>query len=477
VAETPQQQGSGIKRSTIWIYGSFGFPLAMVGYPLGIWLPRAYDTYVGVETALVGTVMTAAAIFDAITDPPMGYASDKFRTRLGRRRTWVLLGGPFLALAFYFLLNPQQGATVAFLAFWFLFLRLGTTIALVPYGAWGAELSGQYHVRTWIVSAREKFVLLGLMGAAAVPLVVESIHGDDTTALMVLNSYTWLVVPVIPLAALFIVMNVPEPPASVREGKVPLLESFKLMGRNTLFLWIMAIEILITGGEAFRNALSLYFMQDYIGAPRAGTLYFVYFTMGLLAIPFWDWLAKRYAKHISLAGAMIFVSVVSIAIFMLEYGQVWAFYALFALKGFCFGAFAYLPRAMLADVIDVDTARTGDARTGGYFALHGLMTKIAQSFGGIALVMLSIVGYNTARGASHSGGDLLWLGFLYAIVPTVLFGVACYLCLSWPLTPERHAKLRRVLHKLEARRAARQAGAPTEGASEPPLDGVPRPAD
>ena len=64
---------------------------------------------------------------------------------------------------------------------------------------------------------------------------------------------------------------------------------------------------------------------------------------------------------------MILVSIVSISIFFLEYGQLVPFYGLFALKGFCFGAFAYLPRAMLADVVDLDTARSGDARAGSYF--------------------------------------------------------------------------------------------------------------
>ena len=47
--------GNTVSRSSIWIYGSLGFPLALLGYPLGIWLPRAYDTYIGIDTALVGS--------------------------------------------------------------------------------------------------------------------------------------------------------------------------------------------------------------------------------------------------------------------------------------------------------------------------------------------------------------------------------------------------------------------------------------
>ncbi|MEJ2088874.1 MAG: MFS transporter [Gammaproteobacteria bacterium] len=446
-----------IDRSSIWIYGSLGFPIALLGYPLGIWLPRAYDTYIGIETYLVGAVISIAAVFDAVTDPAMGYASDSFRTRWGRRKAWVLVGAPFLALALYFLLNPERGSTVLYLGAWFVFLRVGTTVLGVPYTAWGMELSGEYNTRTRIQAAREFFVLLGLIAAAAVPAVVETIYGDDATAVMVLNAYTWLAVPLLLLITVLVVLRVPEPPPRAREGQVRFVRSLALMYRNKLFLRVLAIETLVGGGEAFRNALSLYFMQDYIGAPRAGTLYLVYFAMGLAAIPIWNWLAKRFGKHRSLSAAIVLVGAVSIAIFTLDYGQVWEFYVLFAIKGFCFGSFAYLPRAMLADVIDLDTLRSGDARTGGYYSIYGFMTKLAHSIGGTSLIALALVGYDTAIGAAHGPTELLWLGVLYAMVPTALFCLALYLCWTWPLTSSKHAQLQRLLEAREARRLTAEA--------------------
>lgn len=447
--------GQTLTRRNIWIYGSLGFPLALLGYPLGIWLPRAYDTYIGIETALVGAVIFVAAVFDAVTDPAMGYASDRFRTRWGRRRAWIFVGAPFLALALYFLLNPERGSTVLYLGAWFIFLRFGTTMVLVPYAAWGAELSGEYDARTRIQAAREIFVLLGLIGAAAVPALVELINGADTTAVMVLNAYTWFAVPLLLLIAALVVVKVPEAPPSASEGRVPFLQSMKLMYENKLFLRILCIELLVGGGEAFRNALSLYFMQDYIGAPRAGTLYLVYFSMGLVAIPVWNLLARHFGKHRSLSAAIVLVGSVSLAIFNLDYGQVWAFYVLFAIKGFCFGSFAYLPRAMLADVIDLDTVKTGDARTGGYFSIFGFMTKLAHSIGGLSLIALAWVGYDTSIGGTNGPVELNLLGVFYAIVPTALFSVALFLCWTWPLTSSKHAELQRVIEARQLRMAER----------------------
>ncbi len=131
-------QQASLGTAQIWTYGSLGFPLALLGYPLGIWLPRAYATYIGIATESVGTIMIIASIFDALTDPAMGYASDRLRTRWGRRRVWVMIGMPFLLVALVYLLNPSLGDDVFYLALWYIFLRVGTTMVGVPYGAWGS---------------------------------------------------------------------------------------------------------------------------------------------------------------------------------------------------------------------------------------------------------------------------------------------------------------------------------------------------
>jgi Na+/melibiose symporter-like transporter len=130
---------------------------------------------------------------------------------------------------------------------------------------------------------------------------------------------------------------------------------------------------------------------------------------------------------------------------------------LFALKGFCFGSFAYLPSAMLADVVDVDTLRSGVARTGSYFAIMGFMTKLTHSVGGLALVALSWVGYQTTVGATHSRESLEWLAILYAIVPTVAFALGLYLCWTWPLTERKQEQMRRLIEGKQHRHTRRAA--------------------
>lgn len=458
-AEAAGIRSHPVSRSSIWIYGSLGFPLALIGYPLGVWLPRAYSTDVGVDLSMIGVIIAAAALFDAFTDPLIGYGSDRYRTRFGRRKTWLAAGIPLLALAFWMLLNPPIVSGVAYLAFWYIFLRIGSTLVTIPYAAWGAELSPDYHVRTEVSSAREKFVLMGLIGAALVPFLLEQLAGDRVPAIDVLNAFGVLIVIILPIVAVLVLQRVPEPARLPGEGRVTILRSLGLMWKNGLFRRVLLIEILVTGGESFRNTLSLFFMQDVIGIRLAGTYYAIYFAMGLAAIPVWDWIAKRLGKHRSLAAAMVLVSLTNIAMFALGRGQTTEFLLLFMVKGFCFGAFSYLPRAMLADVVDLDTARSGDNRAGSYFAGHGFMTKCAYSLGGVSLPLLALVGYATTLGAEHTSSQLLWLGFLYAIVPTIAFVFAFWLTWTWPLTSDRHARLRATLDRKQLRLAGMEATA------------------
>ncbi len=225
-----------LSTSKVWLYGSLAFPLALLSYPLGIWLPRAYATDLGMPVAWVGAIITLAAVFDALSDPLVGYLSDKRRMVLGRRKGWITLGTPLLMLALYYVLNPTATSTIAYFAFWFIFLRIASTLVLIPYLAWGAELSSEYHGRTRIVAVRQIFMILGLVVSAAIPGLVEMQHGDNTTAVLALNAYTVPVLLLLPVLTVAVLWRIPEVSTDIDGRGCGFTHSLKLMLQNRHFL-------------------------------------------------------------------------------------------------------------------------------------------------------------------------------------------------------------------------------------------------
>lgn len=483
-ATQPASAKDGLTRRAIYLHGSLAIPLAIYGYPLAIWLPAHYGASLG-SLALVGTLLMLARFTDVFTDPLMGEISDRGRTRFGRRKPYILLGTPCLMVSSWFLFVPPDNVGVYYLLFWLTAFFTSATMIQIPFRAWGAELSADYHVRSQITAAREFFVLGGLLMAAAVPMVVEvladggavgqvfvamwqdmigAFSGDimtkertDRAALTGPVLY-WLAISIIvlvPLLAILVVTTVKEPPPAARE-RVPVIEGFRHMWRNGPMRRVLFIAFFVIAGESLRNAVSLFFMRDIIGIPTIGAAYFLYFVSGIAAIPFWLWLGRKIGKHRAFLGTLGFVSFVSAANLLLGYGDYFAFFCLFLLKGFAFGGLQFLPLAMLADVVDVDSARSGGRRAGAYFAVIGLSEKLAAAiFTGLALNIVGLLGYQAAGAAASADEGILALRLVYCLGPIALYSLAVPLIWGYPLTPERHARLRERLERRAKRLAAK----------------------
>ena len=103
-----------LSKTTIYGHGALGLPLAVIGYPLAIWIPAHYSGGLGISLAAVGTILMLARFTDVITDPIVGELSDRMRTPFGRRRPWLLIGAPIMMLGVYKLFIPEPGVGLAY---------------------------------------------------------------------------------------------------------------------------------------------------------------------------------------------------------------------------------------------------------------------------------------------------------------------------------------------------------------------------
>ena len=464
-----------LSKKTIYAHGTLGMPLAVIGYPLAIWIPAHYAGELGLSLATVGTILMLARLTDVITDPIMGELSDRWRTRIGRRRPWLLIGSPVMMYGVYKLFIPDEGVGLIYFLIWLSVFFLGSTMIGLPHRAWGAELSPDYHQRSRVTAGREFYVLIGLMLAAAVPMIIEiradggSSVGEVFTTLWndavgaftgdfrdkkivdratltgpVLAGLAWSIVFLLPVCSAVVLLFVKEPKAVPNEKRPSFRDGLKLVRKNGPMMRVLIIALLVYFGESFRNAVSLFFIRDIVGVPTIGAAYFFYFIAGLGAIPFWLWLGRTIGKHRAFICTLVTVGCVSSANLLLEYGDYLPFFLLFVIKGFCFGGLQFLPVAMLADVVDVDAARSGSRRAGTYFAFLGFTEKIAIAFGtGISLNIVGLLGFDPSGGvAASTEAGVLSLRLVYCLGPVVFYGLALRLIWNYPLTPARHARLR-----------------------------------
>ena len=270
----------------------------------------------------------------------------------------------------------------------------------------------------------------------------------------VLMGLAYAMIVAAPILTLLILTTVKEPPPALRE-RVPMIEGFRHLWRNGPMRRVLIIAFLVIAGESLRNAVSLFFIRDIIGIPTIGAAYFLYFISGIAAIPFWLWLGRKIGKHRAFMVTLGFVSVVSACNLLLGRGDYFAFFCLFLLKGFAFGGLQFLPLAMLADVVDIDSARSGGRRAGTYFAVLGLSEKLAAAiFTGLALNIVGLLGYHASGGVDASTDiGVLSLRLVYCVGPIALYALSVPLIWSYPLTPFRHARLHASLTKRNQRRA------------------------
>ena len=88
-----------VQRNTIFAYGGLATPLAMIGYPIAIWLIPFYSEVVGIPLYIIANLLLIARFTDVITDPILGQLGDSTRTSIGRRKPWIILGVPLMMLA------------------------------------------------------------------------------------------------------------------------------------------------------------------------------------------------------------------------------------------------------------------------------------------------------------------------------------------------------------------------------------------
>ncbi|MFM8354037.1 MAG: MFS transporter, partial [Gammaproteobacteria bacterium] len=438
-----QPQGR-LSNRVLFYYSLADLPVAMSIFPVIVFIPRFYSNDVGLAVATVGTIMLVSRIFDVFTDPLMGYLSDHTRSRWGRRRPWIALSVPLMMVSIYQLFLPPEGAGGAHLLIWSMLLSIGTTLMLIPYYAWGAELSPDYGERSRITGARSMAGVMGSFVAQAVPAAALLLFGiGGSAAVLEIVGFTMLIL--MPLCVAVTLAGTPDAQVPVRSN-VPVMKGLVLMARTRPFLLLVAAFTVGSIGLNITTPLYLFFIADVLNAEAQAIFMLAFFYIANLAsVPVWVALSHRVGKHRAYMSAFVVIACAHPFYMLLGPGDFWYMLPITLVTGFAAGGFgAALPNSMKADVIDLDTLQSGENRAALFFSSWSFVQKLVASLGtAIAMFGLALVGFKS--GVDNGSDELFGLLLLFSTLPSIFFLTATAIMWRYPITEARHAEIRAAL--------------------------------
>jgi glycoside/pentoside/hexuronide:cation symporter, GPH family len=430
------------------LYGAPNFAGAALIIPILVNMPKFYADVVAVPLGYLAIAIALARSLDAMSDPTVGWLSDHTRTRLGRRRPYLIVGPPLCGIAFYLMMSPPAGMRHMSAAVWFgatfILFFIFHTIYVLPHYALGPELTLDYNERSSLFSVRESFTILGTIVASAAPGLMTAGLGWTERRVYSLLGVVFAVL----LTSLYwlLAWRVRERPQFATRESNPLVPGVRRALRNRPFRILLASYVVgsITGAIP---ATLLPFFNAYVIEAKNPAMWLSiellgYFGMGFLCLPLWVAIARRVGKLNAWLLSFVMGVTGGGAMFFLGKGQVLGLLILICWAGASFGAGLFLPPSMQADVIDYDELYTGKRREAQYTAFWSILPKfVAIPSAALPLAVLGEIGY--VPNAVQSPEVVFAIRAIFALMPAIAAVLSFIIAWRFPITEKIHREILR----------------------------------
>lgn len=438
-----------------WLYASLAF--------------QVFNIFLGVAPGLISTVQAIKIVIDAGSDAVFGWLSDNTRTRYGRRRPFILVGGVLAGIGLPLMFAVGKGWTDTQ---YFVFMLVSMVIYVpvmscfnMPWVSLGAEMTPDYHERTSVMAVRnaiQKGPELAMFFAAQFTTL--SIFNDANGKPDILRGaqvYCAILGAIMVAVSIAIFLLVREryyeKLVSQSQARIPLADTLWRTLRCGPFRTVLTMSLAYSIGTAMVGALGYYATVYYVcrGDVVLATQWntamgLAGMAFGFAGIPFFSWIARRHGKRTGLA------CVLSLAICAFI-GDWWLYdperpvLQLLAcgFVAFTGAGFWTLYAATIGDVVDYDEAETGQRREGSFSACQSWISKVGIALGvGASGWILQFTGFD-AKQAVQTPESLFWIRILLSGIPVIGLALALFAILRFPLTEARMGEIRA---RLEARR-------------------------
>ena len=372
-----------------------------------------YTTTLAINPLWIAIGQPLIKLLDVVTDPLVGEWSDRTRSKMGKRRPWILVGAITLGIVFpmswmpTFIMFWDPAPTVVSIFVYFLIFKLlyyvTHTVAVVPYYALGAELSSDYQERTRIVGWRH-MIGVPMTVVATLPFLFATnpdYFDDEITGVAVVMCFVGLIVIVTGVVA---ALGTRERAQGEIKKPLPLKKAIAVTLSNRPFMYLTGTVFFYGVGQyfsiSFAAYLITYVIYDGDKAQFASLIAMATFlgasvSMGLNLLI--RRLGNSVEKVILLRRCLLlslFVPLVSLISF--QPGEPY-WYFVFHVLALPIGntAIEILPLSIVADMCDVDEVQTGRRREGAFMGVYNSAFKTGYLMAPVmTMVLLAATEFN-----------------------------------------------------------------------------------
>lgn len=424
---------------------------------------------VGLPGVLAGLVMVPGKVWDAISDPLMGYISDNIKTRFGRRRIFFLLGIIPVALSFILMWitvrfdNPYL--TFSYYAVIFIFFRTAFTMVMVPYSALNAEMTTDYKIRMRLSGARMIFSQASALVCAVIPkLIMDTFYADNPEQGYFVMAIIFGLFYALPFIIVFLgTWEIAGAPRDRQASILGFFKNLKTLFINRSFKIHLGMYIFAYAAMDILMAIFIYYLTYYMGKPGL-------FSIAMAAIlvtqvcmlPFYVFVANKKGKGFSyILGLSIWGTAMLLTLFINPEMPTTSILLISVMIGAGMSAGTMIPWAILPSVTDVDEMITSEQRAGSYAGAMTFLRKIINAatiliFG----ILLDLIGYlrpsretvdEITRMVQQQQTDetMFWLKLIFSFAPFIFIAIGILIAFMFKITPSSHAVLVAEINRLK----------------------------
>ena len=397
----------GFRDKLGYLFGDFGNDFTFL--LSSSFLLKFYTDVMGVEAAVVGTVMMIARFVDGFTDVAMGRICDKSKlTKNGKFKPWILrMSGP-VAISSFLIYQSSLAVLPSWAKIAYLFVTyilwgsVFYTSVNIPYGSMASAVSEKPEDRQSLSTYRTMGgMLAGAFVTAVVPIVVydkidgkEVMNGSRFT--LVAGICSVLAIGCYILCYVLITERVKSESVAADNGNNHIFALFKSSLSNRPLISIIAASIVMLLSQLTMQQMINYVYPNVYGNAAVQSVATLTMLGGMVfAAVISKPVVNRFGKTEVSAVSNFFAGIVILALYFIRPANVWVYVALQTVAWLGLGVFSMVSWALITDVIDYSEIKNGVREDGSVYALYSFARKLGQAAAsGLSGALLSLIGYS-----------------------------------------------------------------------------------